>query len=102
MHEASCKCVWLRLADGFINGFCDFPNFPKSPIVIYGDDATCIAQIEAGYIKGDRIKHILPNFFFTHELLGSYIDVMQVRSSDNIAYLFTKSLPTARHRHIIQ
>ena len=88
--------------DGFIKASCGFPNVPDSPTMIYEDNAACIAQIKAGYIKGDRIKHILPKFFLTHELLGSDIDVMQVRSSDNLADLFTKSLPTTRHRQIVQ
>ena len=47
------------------------------------------------------MKHILSKFFFTHELLKSDIDVMQIRSSNNLVNLFTKSLPTARHRQIV-
>ena len=46
-------------------------------------------KIKAGYIKGDRIKHILSKFFFTHELLGIDIHVIQVRSSNNLENLFT-------------
>jgi hypothetical protein len=33
--------------------------------------------------------------------MGSDIDGIQVRSSDNLADLFTKSLPTARHKQIV-
>jgi hypothetical protein len=65
-------------------------------------DCVGVAQIKAGYIKGDQIKHILPEFFFTHELLGSYIDVIQVKSSDNLADLFTKLSPIAKHKHIVR
>ena len=95
----------MRLAEiggRFHQRFLWFSNAPKSPTVIYEDNVACIAQMKAGYIKGDRIKHILPKFFLTHELLGSDIDVVQVRSSDNLAYLFTKSLPTTRHKQIVQ
>jgi len=67
LHEASRECVWLRLVDGFIKGSCGFSDVPESPTMIYEDNAACIAQIKAGYIKGDRIKHILPKFFFTHD-----------------------------------
>ena len=81
---------------------CGFPNILESPTVIYENNATCIAHIKVSYIKGDRIKHILPKSFLTHELLGSNIDVKQARSSDNLSSLFTKSLPTTRHRQIIQ
>ena len=64
VHEASRKCVWLRLVDGFIKGSCGFPNVLESPTMIYEDNVACIAQIKVGYIKGDQIKHILPKFFF--------------------------------------
>ena len=60
------------------------------------------AQIAGGYIKGDRTKHISPKFFYTHELQKSgEIYVQQIRSSDNLAYLFTKSLPTSTFKKLI-
>ena len=64
--------------------------------VLFEDDATYIMQMNSGYIKGDKTKHISPKFFYTHELLESgEIDIHQVSSSDNLANLFTKSLSTA-------
>ena len=73
----------------------------KKPIVMYEDNASCIAQIKDGYIKGDRTKHILPKFFFTHELQkAGEVQVVQVRSSDNSADLFTKALPTCTFRKL--
>ena len=66
-----------------------------SPTILCGDNVACITQIRRGYIKGDRTKHISPKFFYTHELQkNGEIDVRQVRSSENLADLFTKSLPT--------
>ena len=54
------------------------------------------SQLKEGYIKGDRTKHILPKFFFTHDLQkNGDIDVQQIHSCDNLADLFTKALPTA-------
>ena len=41
---------------------------PEAPNIMYKDNAACIAQLKGGYIKGDRTKHILPKFFFIHEL----------------------------------
>jgi len=32
------------------------------------DNVTFIAQLKDGYIKVDKTKHILPKFFFTHDL----------------------------------
>jgi len=66
------------------------------PITLYEDNVACIAQLKGGYIKGDRTKHISPKFFFTHDLQkNGELDVQQIRSSDNLADLFTKALPTS-------
>ena len=40
----------------------------EAPTVIDEDNAACITQLKHGYIKGDRVKHISPKFFFTHDL----------------------------------
>ena len=64
-----------------------------APTVLFEDNTACIAQFKGGYIKGDRTKHISPKFFFTHDLQNQgTIDVQQIRSSDNLVDLFTKSL----------
>ena len=61
----------------------------------------CFGSINS-YIKGDITKHISPKFFYTHELQKSgEIDVQQIWSSDNLAYLFTKSLPTSTFKKLI-
>ena len=55
-----------------------------------------------GYIKGDRTKHISPKFLYTYELQkNDEIDVKQIWSSDNLANLFTKSLPAAMFKKIV-
>ena len=73
-----------------------------SPTILYEDNAAYITQIRGGYIKGDRTKHISPKFFYTHELQkNSDIDIKQIRSSDNLAELFTKSLPNATFKKIV-
>jgi hypothetical protein len=66
-------------------------NQKKSDSVV---NAACIAQIiKKRYIKGNRIKHISPKFFSTHDLQKNcLIDVCQNKSSDNLTDLFTKSL----------
>jgi hypothetical protein len=97
MHETSHDCIWLQIVNGFIKGYCGFPDVPKFPKVIYIDYAAYIAQIEAGCIKGYHIKRNLLTFFFTHELIESHIELKHIRSFDNVAYLLTKSLPTTRH-----
>ena len=72
----------------------------KKPTEMFEDNAACIDQLKDGYIKGDRIKHILPKSF-THDLQkAGEVQVVQVRSNDNSADLFTKSLPTSTFRRL--
>ena len=62
----------------------------------------CIAQLKRGFIKGCRTKHISPKLFYTDELQkNGDINVQQICSSDNVADLFTKSLPTATFKKIV-
>ena len=51
-------------------------------------------MMKKSLIKGDNTKHISPKFFYNQQqqtLLK--IQVNQVRSEENVADLFTKSLP---------
>ena len=81
---------------------CRLPSIKDKSTTLFEDNAACIAQIKGGYIKGDRTKHISPKFFYTHELQkSSEIDVQQIRSSDNLADLFTKSLSTSTFKKLI-
>jgi hypothetical protein len=73
---------------------CSLELVRENPTVIYEDNTACITQIKEGYIKGDRTKHISSKFFSTHDLQKNcLINVCQIRSNDNLADLFTKSLP---------
>ncbi|GJZ10828.1 hypothetical protein Tco_0545587 [Tanacetum coccineum] len=50
-----------------------------------------------------NLLHILPKFFFTHDLYKSGDKIVQkVHSSDNLTYLFTKALPTATFKKLVQ
>ena len=61
--------------------------------VIYEDNIACNSQLKERYIKGDRTKHISQKFFFTQDLQkDGEIDIHQIRSSENLADMFTKSL----------
>ncbi|KAJ9557423.1 LOW QUALITY PROTEIN: hypothetical protein OSB04_012037 [Centaurea solstitialis] len=91
IHEASREC--LRNVIQHIRRSCGIVSDKEPPTVLYEDNAACIAQLKEGYIKGDRTKHILPKFFFTHDLQKSGdISIQQVCSCENLADLFTKSL----------
>jgi hypothetical protein len=48
------------------------------------------------YVKSNLTKHIAPKFFYPHELQKSgEIKMLQARSCDDLADLFTKSLPAS-------
>jgi hypothetical protein len=49
-----------------------------------------------GFIKINYTKHISPKLFYPHELQEcGEISILQMKSCDNLANLFTKSLPLA-------
>ncbi|KAK9101196.1 hypothetical protein Scep_024626 [Stephania cephalantha] len=101
IHEASRECVWLRNMIEHIQESCGLSSIKDSPTILYEDNAACIAQLSEGFIKGDRTKHISPKFFYADELQkNGEIDVKQIRSSDNLADLFTKALPTTTFKRL--
>jgi hypothetical protein len=78
-----------------IRKICNLLSEKEAPTVIHEDNMACITELKDGYIKGDRVKHISPKFFFIHDLQkDSIITVQQICSSENLADLFTKALPT--------
>ena len=94
--------VWLRSLIQYVRETCSLSHIKGSLAVLYEYNAACIAQSNGGYIKGDRTKHISPKFFFTHELQKKGdIDVHHIRSSDNLADLFTKALPTSTFEKLV-
>ncbi|KAL0404096.1 UNVERIFIED_CONTAM: Secreted RxLR effector protein [Sesamum radiatum] len=102
LYEAGRECVWLRSLTHYVRESCGLESIEKSPTVIYEDNVACIAQIKDGYIKGDRTKHISPKFFSTHELqVEGKVDVTQIPSSQNLADLFTKALPTKVFKQLV-
>ena len=102
IHEASRECFWLRSVIHHIRGSCGLSFSKKVPTTLYEDNAACIVQLKNGYIKGDRTKHISPKFFFTYDLQKKGdINVQSIRSTNNLADLFTKALPTATFERLV-
>jgi hypothetical protein len=63
-----------------------------SPTIIYEDNAACVAQMQSGYVKSN--VNTLHLNFFTHinfKLMGK-ICILQSKSCNILANLFTKSL----------
>jgi hypothetical protein len=59
--------------------------------------------MQAGFIKGDRTKHIDPKYFsFTHDLITTgALEIKKIISAENLADLFTKALPVFAHRRLV-
>ena len=68
LHEASRECVWLRSVVQHILQNCGISSGKMNPTILYEDNVACISQLKGGYIKGDKTKHILPKFFYAHDL----------------------------------
>ena len=77
-------------------------KFDLQMTTIYEDNKACVVQVQQGYIKTDRTKHIDPKFFFMHDLNGKVLDVKSISSDDNLADLFTKSLGSNKHWKLLK
>ncbi|XP_020270893.1 uncharacterized protein LOC109846081 [Asparagus officinalis] len=96
------ECVWLISIIQHIQKTCGLSSQMEVPTILYKDNTACIAQLKTGYIKGDRTKHTSLKFFFTHDLQeNGAIDIQQVRSSDNLADLLSKALPTKSFEELV-
>jgi hypothetical protein len=95
LYEASRECAWLRRVINHIETSCGIGAL-ESPTIIYEDNATCVSQMQTRYIKTNYTKLISPKLFYPHELQEhEKISFLQIKSCDNPADLFTKSLPLA-------
>ena len=93
LYEASRECVWLRRMTNHIMQSCGIGAL-ETPTIIFEDNAACVVQMESCYIKSNLTKHITPKLFYPHELQkNGEIEILQTKSCDNLADLFTKSLP---------
>jgi hypothetical protein len=83
LYDAARECAWLRRVIK-----------PHLGFIWYKDNVACIAQTQSGYMKSNVTKHITPKHFCPHELqVNGEISILQIKSCDNLADLFTKSLP---------
>ena len=102
-HEASREAVWLRTMQEILTKQCKM-NQKFKPTVIFEDNAACITQMNTGFIKADRVKHISPHIFgFAQDLIEiGQIKIKKIESENNIANMLTKALPTYKHRKLVE
>lgn len=96
LYETSREVYWVRQ---FMKEILDGlkVNSNPRPTVIYEDNEATIRQIQSGYIRSDYTKHISPKYFYTVELVRSdEIVVEPIASNENIADIFTKTLPPTK------
>ena len=87
---------------GYIQKECELKTITDHPTKLYEDNSACIIQVKEGYIKDVRTKHISPKLFSTHDLeKEGKIDIQQIRSCDNPADLFTKSLNPTKFGELV-
>lgn len=102
LYEASRECVWLRRVVSHIQMSCGL-NTVQTPTIIYEDNAACVAQVQTGYVKSNLTKHINPKFFYAHELQKmNEVKVLHTKSCENLADLFTKSLPASSFERCVR
>ena len=83
---AAQECTWLRRLVGDV-----FSPICK-PTKLLGDSQSAI-KLTNNPVCHARIKHIeIEHHFIREKVLDGTIEVSEVRSKDNIAYIFTKSL----------
>ena len=101
--EASHESFWLRAVMEHIRSTSGLTIVINLPTTIFEDNVACIEQLKKGYIKGGNTKHIESKFFYSHQQQQHQnIEIKQIRSQDNLANLFTKSLPKSTFQKPIQ
>jgi hypothetical protein len=102
LYEATRECAWLRRMTNHIQKSCG-SNTANTPTIIYEDNVACVEQMETCYIKSNMTKHISPKYFYPHELQNEdVVKILQVNPCDNLADLFTKSLPAVTFRKCVR
>jgi hypothetical protein len=102
LYEASRECVWLRRMINHIIQSCGIVAL-ETPTIIFEDNSTCVTQIESDYIKSNMTKHIISKLFYPHELQkNGEIEILQTKSCDNLADLFTKFVPYSAFRKCVE
>lgn len=96
LYEACRECIWLCQLLNHIHASTGWPTL-TTPMTIFKNNCPCVNQITKGFIKGDRIKHIAPKFFYTAEQHCDHINIVWISSRENRADLFTKPLPKLLH-----
>lgn len=79
IYEACRERVWIPQFIKFVRKALKVDK-KLLPITVYENNEACVAQVQQGYIKSDRTKHIDPKFFFVQGLNDKKREVKRVSS----------------------
>jgi hypothetical protein len=92
VYEVACEYAWLHRVINHIQLSCGIEPIGSS-IIIYEDNVAWDAQMQIGYVKSNAAKHITHKLFYPHKIqVNGEISIMQIKSSNNLADLFIKSI----------
>jgi hypothetical protein len=93
LYEASHQCVWLcRMINHIMYNHVVLMHLRHQPLSLR--IMRHVLCRWTGYIKSNKDKHIISKLFYPHELQkNGGMEILQTKSCDNLANLFTKSLP---------
>lgn len=59
LHETNRGCIWLLSLIHYIQSICNLTFVTNIPIVIFEENAVCMAKVRGVYIKRDRTFYTL-------------------------------------------
>jgi hypothetical protein len=97
LYDTTKEAVWLRNMSHSLKELANFET-PDKPMQIFEDNDACRHQMSAGFIKSENTKHLSPKIFYAAEQSeNGTISIEKITSAENVADLFTKTLPSAAH-----
>lgn len=101
LYDTTKEAIWIR---NLSTDICKLAalHIDNKPTPIYEDNDAARHQMSAGYIKTENTKHLSPKIFYSAEQVEQgQIKIEKVTSAENLADIFTKTLPPSVHwRHL--
>ena len=71
--------------------------------MLHEDNSSCVNQLNVGFIKANRTKHVDQKIFsYTQDLIeDGQLIVKKIESAHNIADMFTKALLVYTHKRLV-
>ena len=97
LFDTTKEAVWLRNMSKSLKQLANL-DIDEKPMQIYEDNDACRHQMSEGFIKSENTKHLTPKIFYAAEQTeNGNIAIEKITSAENLADLFTKTLPPPAH-----